>query len=50
MINSGTTLILVSHNAEQVKALCSKAIWIDHGKVAAIGDAVEVCAAYQNGG
>jgi ABC-type polysaccharide/polyol phosphate transport system ATPase subunit len=31
MLQSGTTLLFVSHNAEQVKELCDRAIWLEHG-------------------
>lgn len=31
MLKGGTTLIFVSHSEEQVKNLCQKAVWLDHG-------------------
>ena len=31
MLKGGTTLIFVSHSEEQVKTLCQKAVWLDHG-------------------
>ena len=31
LLSNGTTLLFVSHSIEQVKELCSKAIWIDNG-------------------
>ena len=31
MLKGGTTLIFVSHSEEQVKNLCQKAVWWDHG-------------------
>ena len=33
MLNKGTTLLFVSHNIDQVKQICSRAIWLDHGIV-----------------
>ncbi|MDO4356927.1 MAG: ABC transporter ATP-binding protein [Clostridia bacterium] len=48
MLERGTTLLFVSHNAEQVKELCSKAIWLDHGVVKMIGSSDEVCNMYEN--
>ena len=38
LLSNGTTLLFVSHSIEQVKELCSKAIWIDNGEVRAIGE------------
>lgn len=46
MLADGTTLLFVSHDIEQVKRLCSRAIWIDHGVLKADGPAAEVCDAY----
>lgn len=48
LLEGGTTLLFVSHNAAQVKALCPKAIWLDHGKVMASGATEEVYRMYEN--
>lgn len=47
MINAGTTLLFVSHANSQVKRLCKNALWIKRGKVVMIGNAEEVCDAYE---
>ena len=47
MLQGGTTLLFVSHSAEQVKQLCSKAAWLDHGNLMAYGDTEEVYAMYE---
>ena len=47
MLANGTTLLLVSHSDEQVRQLCSRAIWIDHGVVQMDGPVNEVCDAYR---
>lgn len=44
---SGDTIVLVSHSAETIKALCSKALWIEQGVVRAAGDPGEVIREYQ---
>lgn len=49
MFSGGTTLLFVSHNIEQVKRLCKKAVWIDHGVLRAYGPAEEVCRMYEKG-
>lgn len=46
LLSGGTTLLFVSHSIDQVKRMCNKAIWIDHGEMRMIGDAEEVCNAY----
>ena len=48
LLEGGTTLLFVSHNAAQVKALCPKAIWLDHGQVMAFGDTEEVYRMYES--
>ena len=47
ILAGGTTLLFVSHSAEQVKELCKKAVWLDHGNLMAYGDTEEVYAMYE---
>lgn len=47
MLQCGTTLLFVSHSAEQVKQLCSKAIWLDQGTMMAYGNTEEVYSMYE---
>ena len=47
MIGGGTTVLFVSHSIEQIKKMCDRAVWLDHGHVKMIGDAKEVCEAYK---
>lgn len=46
MLSSGTTLLFVSHDTEQVKQLCPRAIWLDHGNVMRDGPSEQVCDEY----
>ena len=47
MLSGGTTLLFVSHNNNDVRALCKNAVWLDHGQIKAVGTADEICAAYE---
>ncbi|WP_283127884.1 ABC transporter ATP-binding protein [Allofournierella massiliensis] len=47
LLAGGTTLLFVSHSGSQVKELCSRAIWLEHGVVMADGDATEVYEQYE---
>lgn len=47
LLEGGTTLLFVSHSTEQVRALCEKAAWLQHGKLKAFGPADEICTAYE---
>jgi ABC-type polysaccharide/polyol phosphate transport system ATPase subunit len=42
----GVTLIFVTHQLDQVRNLCDRALWIDHGEALVIGDPVRVVDAY----
>ena len=46
LINSGITVLLVSHSVSQIRELCNKAIWIDKGELKMFGDVNEVCDEY----
>lgn len=46
IIGAGTTVLFVSHSIEQVKKMCNKVLWLDHGNTVMFGAAEEVCAAY----
>lgn len=46
-LQSGTTLLFVSHDTESVKLLCHKALRIDSGELLEFGPARQVCEAYE---
>lgn len=46
MIEGGTTVLYVSHSIDSIKELCSKVIWLDHGKIIKMGNAKEICDEY----
>ena len=48
MLAGGTTLLLVSHNMNDIKRLCDHAVWLDKGVCRMVGGVEEVCTAYQN--
>ncbi len=45
--NHGVTVLIVSHNNDQIERLCNKAIWIEKGHTRMIGPAKDVCSAYR---
>lgn len=49
MLQSGTTVLLTSHNMGLMKKLCSRAYWLHKGTIAARGEATDVIAQYRNG-
>ncbi|MFM5882155.1 ABC transporter ATP-binding protein [Methanobrevibacter gottschalkii] len=46
LMDSGTTVILVSHSIPQIRELCDKAIWINKGEIKEIGEVNKVCDNY----
>lgn len=48
IIASGTTTILVSHSMYQVRQLCNKILWLDHGRQVVFSDDVKgTCDEYE---
>ena len=48
IISGGATTILVSHSIPQVRSMCNKILWLDHGKQIAFGDDVKgICDMYE---
>ncbi len=48
ILSSGVTGILVSHSVDQVREMCNKILWLDHGKQIYFGDETErICNAYE---
>jgi ABC-type polysaccharide/polyol phosphate transport system ATPase subunit len=42
----GVTMLFVTHQLDQVRTLCDRAMWIDHGALAGLGDPVRVVDSY----
>lgn len=47
MLSGGTTLLFVSHDAEMVKRMCRRAVWLNDGVMVDIGEAAAVCDNYR---
>lgn len=47
IIANGKATILVSHSIPQIKRMCNKVLWLDHGKQIAFGEAGELCEQYE---
>ncbi len=48
MMVNNTTVILVSHNIEQIESMCKHVVWLENGKIKMIGNVEEVCKVYRN--
>src|SRR5215472_13220995 len=47
MMAKAHLMVLVSHDLESLPQMCSRAVWMDHGRAVLTGPAVEVAAAYR---
>lgn len=47
LLSGGTTLLFVSHSAEQVRELCKIAVWLNKGEMQALGETEDVLDAYE---
>lgn len=48
MMDLGTTILFVSHSIQQVKDICNKVVWLDHGVMKRFGNSLEICEEYSN--
>lgn len=47
LTSGGCTLLLVSHSMQQILQFCSRAVWLDGGRIRLQGDALPVVKAYE---
>lgn len=47
MIHNGKTVLLVSHNLNEIKRLTNRVIWLHQGRIREIGPTNEVCANFE---
>lgn len=50
LMGGGTTVLFVSHSIPQIREMCRRVLWLDHGRVRMIGEAGEVCDLYEGDG
>lgn len=46
ILKDGVTGVLISHSVSQIRELCNKCLWLDHGNQIAFGPTGKVCDAY----
>lgn len=46
LMGGGTTVLFVSHNIEQIKKMCNRVVWLDHGRIVEAGSSEAVCVHY----
>lgn len=46
LMGGGTTVLFVSHDLNQIRKMCSRVVWLEHGKIKMLGPTEQVCNAY----
>ena len=47
LMSGGTTVLFVSHTLSQIRKMCNKVLWIEHGTMMAFGKTKEICDRYE---
>lgn len=47
LMSGGTTVLFVSHSLPQIRQMCSRVVWLDHGGVKMFGKTQTVCDVYE---
>jgi len=47
LVKGGVTTVFVSHNLESLQEICTRVLWLDHGKLILEGEPAAVIAAYR---
>ena len=46
LMSGGATVLFVSHDLSQIREMCNRVMWLEHGRVKLCGETDEVCSAY----
>lgn len=46
LMGGGTTVLFVSHSMEQIREMCDRVLWLDHGQVRMLGGTKKICDQY----
>lgn len=47
LMSGGTTVLFVSHNLKEIREICNRVVWLEHGQVKMFGKTKKVCDAYE---
>ena len=46
LIKGGTTVLYVSHSLDSIREICTKVVWLEHGKIVEMGETNKICDHY----
>lgn len=47
LMSGGTTVLFVSHSLDQIREMCDRVLWLEHGEMKMLGATAEVCDEYE---
>lgn len=47
LMGGGTTVLFVSHSMTQIREMCNRCIWLEHGEVQMVGATETICSTYE---
>ena len=47
LMGGGTTVLFVSHSLAQIREMCDRVLWLEHGEMKMLGETQAVCDAYE---
>ena len=47
LMSGGTTVLFVSHSLQQIREMCDRVVWLEHGEVQMVGETKEICDQYE---
>ncbi len=47
LMSGGTTVLFVSHSLQQIREMCDRVVWLEHGEVQKVGETDEICDQYE---
>ncbi|MCF2617854.1 ABC transporter ATP-binding protein [Oscillibacter valericigenes] len=48
LMSGGTTVLFVSHSMGQIREMCDRVVWLEHGVLQAAGETQAICDQYEN--
>ena len=49
LMRGGTTVLFVSHDLNQIRSMCNRVVWLEHGQVRMFGETQAICDMYEMG-
>lgn len=47
LMGGGTTVLFVSHDLGQIREMCDRVLWLEHGQAKVLGETQEICDVYE---